>query len=62
MPNRIYTEKMGQPPKDIDMGSSMPSRPKIASGSKRGVSPEARAMDAMRSDDSMRHYKFGKNK
>jgi hypothetical protein len=51
MPNRIYTEKMGQPPKDIDMGSSMPSRPKIASGSKRGVSPEARAMDAMR------HYK-----
>jgi hypothetical protein len=51
MPNRIYTEKMGQPPKDIDMGSSMPSRPKIASGSKRGVSSEARAMDAMR------HYK-----
>jgi hypothetical protein len=61
MKDRIYKAEMGQPPKDIDMGSSIPSRPKIASGSKRGVSPEARATDAMR-DNSMRHYKFGKNK
>jgi hypothetical protein len=51
MKDRVYKAGMGQPPKDIDMGSSMPSRPKIASGSKRGVSSEARATDAMR------HYK-----
>jgi hypothetical protein len=63
MPNRknsgIYTAEMGQPPKDIDMGSAGmgKSRPKIASGSKVGMSPATRAVDAMRGDDSTRHYK-----
>jgi hypothetical protein len=58
MKDRVYTAEMGQPPKDIDMGSAGmgKSRPKIASGSKVGMSKTTRAVDAMR-DDSTRHYK-----
>jgi hypothetical protein len=64
MKDRVYTEKMGQPPMDIDGASAGmgKSRPKIASGSKVGVAPAARAVDTMRVDDSMRHYKFNKTK
>lgn len=34
MKNRVYTADMGQPPSDVDMGSSLPKRPKNKSGSK----------------------------
>jgi len=59
MKDRVYTEKMGQPPVDIDGASAGmgKSRPKIASGSKVGMSKATRAIDAMRSDESTRHYK-----
>ena len=56
MPRRqhspIYTAEMGQPPKDIDMGSVKP-RPVNKAGTKMPVSPAAKRMV----DDSMRHYK-----
>jgi hypothetical protein len=59
MKDRVYTAEMGQPPKDIDMGSAGmgKSRLKIASGSKVGMSKATRAVDSMRMDESARHYK-----
>ena len=35
MRDRIYTEEMGQPPVDIDMGSVEMERPRNMAGSKR---------------------------
>jgi hypothetical protein len=55
MPNRrnagIYTAEMGQPPKDVDMGSAPATkRAPISSGSKVRVAPTM-------PDESQRHYK-----
>lgn len=67
MPNKrnsgIYTAEMGQPPKDVDMGSvGMGSKPRPVNtaGTKVPVSPAAKRMAAARTDESMRHYKFNK--